>query len=181
MIHLNVATSDTTINVVEGLIQSEKNNIYFQSLPDLIERSKTDLHVQVAEVIEKDTLKRYFKERNPSTFRFQISKEYLNLMDAFLSMAQISKERPDLMGGTHLGMLGMALISDVDLFLVKRLTEYDTSELIVSNLDSELILKGSDAERVEKMLSKPQPNLRRRKFLQEAREIFLKFEKRSKP
>jgi len=58
--------------------------------------------------------------------------------------------------------------------LDKKQTENDTSELVLSDLTSELILEGSDAERVEKMLSNPQPNPRRRKFIQE-------FEKRSKP
>ena len=65
--------------------------------------------------------------------------------------------------------------------LDKKQTEDDTSELVVSDLTSELILDGSDAERVEKLLSNQQPNPRRRKFLQEARETFLKFENRSKP
>ena len=177
----NIVTSDTTVNVLEGVTQSIMDNLDWKSLIKVTERPSTDQFKDIVEIEPQNT----FFSRAMADDLFRITTDDSAIFP-WIERFRIITDYPRI---PRMDESSIIPLDDEDItrslhgYLRLWLKEADkeVSELIVSDFASELVLEGADAERVEEALSNPQPNPQRRKFLQEAREIFLSNENQSGP
>lgn len=172
----NIITSDTTVNVLEGVTQSIMDKQNWRSLIKPTEKPTTDQFKDIIEIEQFDTFFSHAMVDNLLTITMDDSTIF-PWIDRFKLIIDYPRiPRSDVSSIITLDDKDIARTFSGFPRLWKKIMDEELSELIVSDFSSELILEGADAERVDAALSNPQPNPRRRKFLQEAQELFSKNE-----